>query len=209
MPTETIDCLGDLKVGTDYSIQQAVIPYQLNKDLLPPDIVARIYDHFSGQNLLPELCHERATTRDEFVEFIEKQTIASIMVNLAQNRYAGIAWLSQIADLDSHTRAIGAYCFLREYWNRRDSMIYGKLCLSQWFFPREFGIDSDGLESLWGVTPEPNRLARLYSARLGFRYVAVLPGFTSYHGYRCNGLVCRLERSEFEDRWKLFDSSLT
>lgn len=178
-------------------VTKIVVPYHLNTGVLPEDILHRIYRDMTAEDLLCEFVHERHMGEEEFVKFLNDEAVPSVFVDTEENRYCGFAWLHEIADNDTHRRAFGAYCFFRKYWNRKDSLLFAKVCLAQWFSPESFGIPMRPVDSLWGMTPRPNRLARLFASKLGFRYVASLPGITCYHGVRTDGLVCHLEREEF------------
>lgn len=190
-------------MATATAIQQreAVVPYRINKDLLPSDLLPRIYDDLQAQNLLPELLHEEHMEKDAFVQFLEKDVMLSVFIDLHENRYTGLGWLTDIAQTSTHLRAFGAYCFLRGYWDMKTSLIYGKLLVSQWFNPELFGIPYPRLDLLCGLTPRPNRLSRLWSTRIGMKYVAVLPGFTTYHGERVDAMICQMTRDEFNTKW--------
>jgi len=190
-----------LDAETKAGVKEVVIPYFLNKDLLPAGVLGNIYEALVAEGSLGEVLHEKENSKDDFISYVEKFTLPSVFANVEENRIDGIAWLSDIAITDTHTKASGSYCFLKQAWDTKRSLHYGKICVAQWFFPEQFGISYPPLDSLWGLTPKSNRLARRFATRLGMKYVANLPGFTCHHGKRVDALVCNIEREEFRAKW--------
>jgi len=182
-----------------------VYPYSPhNRKLFPEDILERFYDDLEAQScediggttLLRELLHENPMTKNEFVDFLNT-CVLCIFVDQPQNKYAGFGWVTDVVQTETHLRGFGAFVFHREYWNQQDSLEYGKIFVWQLF-------NCFGFDQLWAITPEPNRLSRLWSTRLGFKYLPVsLPGFTTYHGERCDAKVCFCNRDEFNAKWGL------
>jgi hypothetical protein len=52
---------------------------------------------------------------------------------------------------------------------------------------------------IFGLTPKPNVLAQRFAQSLGFKYVATIPGFTSYHGETVDGLVAIQTKEQFKE----------
>lgn len=189
------------EVETNFiTVKECVFPYQLNKTLLPSDILPRIYDDLVAEDLLRELLHEQRMEKAAFVDFLESIPL-SIFVDLQENRYVGLAWMADMSETETHHRAFGAYCFFKRYWDMKTSLLYGRICVAQWFNPQLFGLPFRGIDLLLGMTPKPNRLSRIWSTRLGLKYVAVLPGFTSYHGKPADGMICQVTREDFNKKW--------
>lgn len=183
----------------------AVYPYSPhNRTLFPADILERFYDDLEAQScadiggttLLREILHEGPMSKAEFVAFLES-CILCIFVDQVNNKYAGFGWVTDIVETETHLRGFGAFVFNREYWRPEHSLEYGKIFVAQLFNWFHF-------DQLWALTPEPNRLSRLWSTRLGFKYLPMnLPGFTTYHGERVDAKVCYCNRDEFNAKWKL------
>lgn len=176
-------------VSTD---SKGVFPYSINRDLLPADFLVRLYDDLLLDGVAAQLFHEVLPDKQAFVEFVERECILSVFIDLARNQYDGVAWLTQICETDTLRRGCGSFAFFRRAWDPALTRLYGRLCLEQWF--HYFGFDL-----IWGQTPKPNRLARVFCTRLGFKYVAEIPDFTTYGGKTVAACICTMTRKEFED----------
>jgi hypothetical protein len=169
----------------------AVIPYALNKDLFPQDFLSDAYHDLLRDGVLDEVLHEQPMTEGQFVEFLGgNDALLSVFVDVATNKYMGVAWISELAETPTLVRGWGAFAFFRKYWDPSLTGMLGRLFLEQVF---EFYQ----LDLLMGLTPKPNRLARAYCSRLGLRYVANVPGFTTYHGKTVDALICMMTKEDW------------
>ncbi len=192
----------------------AVFPYVLNRDAFPEDVLSHLYDLVLENRLESEIFHECPSTIQNLPKFLDDfpSVISSIFVDLATGGLAGFAWLTDIAFLESELlRGVGSFCFFRDYWHPQATDEFGKVVLSQWYnlrwkdffrgiVPPKDKLDGEGFDLIVGLTPKPNRLARRYCVRLGFRYISEIPDFTSYHGKTVPGLLCVQNRTEFNER---------
>jgi len=186
-------------------------PYAFNKKLFPEDMLERIYNDLHDDGLYREVMHERELGKEEFIEFLGMypHTVLSILTDVKTNQYHGIGWLSDINHTDSMLKGCGSFGFFRKFWNQKITQKLGMICVSQWFrFPwklllkgEEFDAQNmptdQGFDLVFGMTPKPNKLAQRYVRGLGFKYVATIPGFTSYHGETVDGLVAVQTKEEF------------
>jgi RimJ/RimL family protein N-acetyltransferase len=171
----------------------AVIPYYREKDNLPKDVLRLIYRRLCAEQLDRMLFHNKQVTEDEFVHFAEHDAVTSIFLDQTNGRYVGLAWLTNIEDCDTLRKGIGSFCFFRDYWSAPLTKVFGDICLSQWFALVEMTM-------IYGITPSVNRLAIRYCKRLGFNYLAEIPGFVSYDGETVAAKICTLTRGQFEAR---------
>ncbi len=192
----------------------AVFPYILNKGAFPQGVLSDLRALVLENDLEREIFHECPIACQSLPEFLDDfpRVVTSIFVDMTTGDLAGFAWLTDISYLESGLlRGVGSFCFFRKYWQHEATDAFGMVLLGQWFnlrwkdffrgiVPDPKKLDGEGFDVICGITPKPNRLARRYCVRLGFRYIAELPGFTSYHGKTVPGLLCLQTRQEFNAR---------
>lgn len=184
-------------VTEETQARELVLPYWDNQEAFPKDFLDQLFDHIVEDRLMGELFHERPVSRNEFVALVgnPQTTVLSVFIDTVRHGYAGIAWLTELAFMETHERAVVAFGFFRNFWEPKQTRRFGRICLSQWF-------NLMGFDLLYGMTPKLNRVAQRFSKAMGFRYVATLPEFTCYQGKRCDALVCQQTREEFNMRLK-------
>lgn len=162
-----------------------------NRALFPDDFYERMYLKLKEEDLLEEMLHEhKETSLQDFLDFVNN-SIITIFANPAKNVYYGMAWLAEPAETATLRRAWGGFVFLRDFWDPRITLPLGMQCLAEWF-------RSGLVDLVVGITPAPNRAAQRYSIRLGFKYTAQLPNFTTYRGQTVDAMICQMSRSEFD-----------
>ncbi len=171
------------------TVRPAVIPYYKEKEHFPPNVLNLLYRKMVAQGLDREVLHNHAMMEAEFVDFANGEALTSIALDL-NGSYAGFAWLQNIEETETLKKGMAAFMFFREYWAPQITEAFGKICLGQWF-------NVVGMDVIYGLTPTPNKLARRYCQRLGFKYTAEIPGFVSYHGAPCGAGVGTMTRDEF------------
>ena len=176
----------------DATAQLEVIPWKGNEERFEPEVLEHLYADMESVDLLREVFHERVLSLSEFVHFANTE-LFSLAVDVERNQIAGFGWLSDIAQPEGLLRGWAGLALLPHCWKPRISTELGRLCMASWF--------NLGFDLILGLTPEPNRLARLWTAKMGMRYVATIPGYTSYHGKVVDGMVCKITREEFEARF--------
>lgn len=188
-------------------------PYAWNKKLFPDNMLERLYYHLQEGGIYREVMHETELSKAEFVEFMGMypHTLLSICVDIKTNEYHGFCWISDIVRTDSMLKGSGSFAFFRKYWNQKTTQTFGMIGCSQWFrFPWKLlieGIEFDaqnmptdqGFDLIFGLTPKPNVLAQRFAQSLGFKYVATIPDFTSYHGETVDGLVATQTKEQFKE----------
>ena len=53
---------------------------------------------------------------------------------------------------------------------------------------------------IYGITPKPNRMALAQAMRMGFKPLAVIPGFASFNGRRVDVTLTMNKREEFDGK---------
>lgn len=137
----------------------------------PKMSLAQFIQFFSRDNVLVQLCVDVSNPLDPHI--------------------AGMVWLADFEQLPSHRRGVGSFLFFKDYWSPRWTTTFGKMALDYWFNDLK-------LDCLLGLTPKLNRAAQRYSRRLGIRYIAELPNYTSFNGQPATGLLAMLTRAEYE-----------
>ena len=102
-------------------------------------------------------------------------------------------WLSEYETLPSHNRATGSFVFFRDYQTPEWTDQFAEMTLEFWFEQLDVSI-------LVGMTPKPNRAARLFAVRSGLKYLTELKGWTSYNEQQCDALIAYLRRDEYRQR---------
>lgn len=174
-------------------IRPAVIPYYKERDQFPPDLLRQLYRKMCAQGLDREVWHDRAMTEDEVVQYLDKDVLTSIWLDIASGQYVGFSYASNIEHTDTLQKCLVSVCVFKEYQDRRLTIPFGQIYLSQLF-------NVLGMTTVCQVTPEPNRMARLYCAQLGFKQVATIPQFLSYHGETVDAILGLMTRDEFNSK---------
>lgn len=183
-----------LQTLTRAKFQPVTIPWFMEQERLPKDLPRLLYRRLADEDLLADLIHEKPITEDEFVEFVVgPDTFFYVFLDVANGRYAGLAWLTDLVSTDCFSKACGAFAFFRDYWDPRATRIFGDQFLGQAF-------NIAGVDVVWGMTPKSNRLATRYSKRMGFRYEATLSNMTCRRGEVTDAMICVQTRSEFNGR---------
>lgn len=167
-----------------------VIPYYAEKHNFTADLLPGIYGKLRADNILPDLIPEGDISEQEFIEFVNGPALLSLFLDLESQRFAGLAWITQIEEGPIVKKGCASVAFFREWWKPNVTNVFGRLCLDQWFSVQEFNL-------VYAMTPAANVKAVRYTERLGFTYRANLPGFTSYRGELCDGRIAMITKDEF------------
>jgi hypothetical protein len=158
-----------------------------------------VWRRLHDEDLYATVFHERTDfTFAEFMQFFSRpltlvQVCAEVDEHGAIVDLAGLCWLADYEQLPSHRRACGSFAFFRKYWSPKWTDLFAKTLLAYYFEDLQ-------LDLLIGVTPEPNRAARVFTVRSQLRYVARLPDYTTYQGKRCAALIASLTKEEYQQR---------
>lgn len=167
-----------------------VIPLYKERDWFPKDVMNLIFRKMVAQGLEKESIHGNPNIKeDAFVEFMEN-SITHIFVDQGLGKYAGMAWLTNVEESETVKKAEASVMVFKEYWIPQVTKAFGDIFLGQCF-------SILGFDLLYGITPKPNRLSRLYTTRLGFRQVATIPDFVSCHGQTVDAIISVIRREEF------------
>lgn len=168
----------------------AVLPYFVDTATFDPQTLPLIYRKLVAQDILADLIHEKGISEEEFVRFVTEETLLYLFLDESSGQYVGMAWVTEVAEMDCFKRGAGSFIFFREFWDRELTKAFGLMFLSHIFNLLDFDL-------IVGLTPSSNKLARIYCKRLGFDYVATLPNYTCHRGEIADGLVCEMTKSDF------------
>ena len=104
--------------------------------------------------------------------------------------HAGFTLLRNVLQHEKCRRALGNFCFFKEYWNRHDSRDLGMTVLRDWFETKQ-------ADTIAGTTPSANHAALRFIKRLGFRVIGEVPSFTLYQGEQCASVVSYMTKEMY------------
>lgn len=171
----------------------AVFPYFAEKESFPPDILALIYRRLKEQDLLADLVHEKAISEEEFVAFVDRETIPYIFMDLSgKGECVGLAWITESCETEcGQKRGVGSFVFFREFHDTQLTKTFGIMFLSHIY-------NILGYSQVMGLTPASNKPAIRYCKRVGFQYLSeAIPGYTCHRGEISDALVCYQTRDHF------------
>lgn len=174
-------------------VQPAVIPWYAEKASFPPDVISLLYQRLAQEDVLADLSPERHTTESEFEEFVNGPALLSIFLDLKSGRYAGLAWITNVEEGDLVKKGCASVAFFKEWQKPKITEVFGRICLGHWFHIQQFDL-------VYVLTPADNTAAIRYVMRLGFKYRATLPNFTSRRGVRMDARIATMSRDEFHSR---------
>lgn len=182
-------------VLNELEVSPVVIPYFKEREHLPADILGRIYRRLVAEDLHRLLLHNTPDLSEEqFVQFAGEEALTSLFLDQRSGRFAGLAWLTNWEECETITKAIGSFCFFKDFWKNDITEAFGTIFLSQCFNVLQLGL-------MYGITPAPNRTAIRYCKRLGFEYLeSPIPNFVSFYGRTVDAMVCTMTRERFNER---------
>lgn len=182
-----------------------ILPWNGNTPGEIEPLMTAIFNRMKSEDLYRIVFHERGDdfTFAQFIQFFSRQDVfPQICVEVDQDGrivdLGGLCWLAEYDQMPSHTRATGSFIFFRKFMSRKWTLGWGRMILAYYFEPAPNGM---GIDCLIGMTPGPNRAARLYSRKVGLSYKAVLPGYTCYMGKPADAHIAMMTRSEYTARY--------
>ena len=165
----------------------------------PEDFVAHAYLKFKMQGLADTIWHESqvpplsdilrwSATPDNCVYACMVEKIGEEHLDMA-----GLAWALHIKPLKAD-EAYVAECgmgFFKEYQKNSFPQEFCEMCV-------DHGFEVLKLVSLYGTTPMPNRAARIFHARCGFKDLTVFPNYTTWQGEVCDASITVMTRADWE-----------
>jgi hypothetical protein len=105
-----------------------------------------------------------------------------------------MAWLSDITSCSGlMTKAIGSFVFFKDYQKPAYTDPFCDLAFNYWF-------ETLGIDTLVGLTPEPNRLSSIFIKRHGMDEICRIPQYTTFDGKVCAGIVSCLTKEGYRAR---------
>jgi len=176
-----------------------LLPYQAGIGVYKDNALVELHDRLKREELWHIVFHEGpGMTLLEFMNFFSTGRnplqILSIVDGDIVVDVAGMSWLSDFLVCDKVLKkAVGSFVFFRDYQKPFYTDAFGSMILQFWF-------EKLGLDTLVGVTPEPNRAALSYVKRCGLNEVARVPRLTTYRGEVVTGVVTCLTKDEYRQR---------
>jgi len=171
-------------------------PYIAKGGYFKEEALFILYNRLISEGLWSIVFHENsAMTLLEFMEFFSHGNcylqILSIVDGDTVVDFAGMAWLTDIAVCqDTLTRASGSFLFFKDYQKPMYSDLFAEMILEYWF-------EQAGIDTLIGLTPEPNRAALLFIRRVGFKEVARIPNYTTFNNEVVTGVTTMMTKDEY------------
>jgi RimJ/RimL family protein N-acetyltransferase len=157
------------------------------------DLHARLHD----EGLWPIVFHEdTGISLLQFMNFFsDGKCLLQILATMDDNDHlvdiAGMAWIADVCTCAGIlTRGVGSFAYFKGYQTPAFSSQFGEMILDYWFNQLK-------LDTIVGVTPEPNRAALVYVKRLGFKEFGSLPKYTTYEGKVADGVVTSMSKEDW------------
>ncbi len=176
--------------------QLAFIPFVSNTKQGSDNLLLQLYMALKEQGLLPILFHENPDmSLSEFIGFFNSpKNLLQVFIELEGDDLKGVvgfAWVTDIVNCSGiMTRAIGSFCYFKEYWTPKYTDVFSNWVLDYWFNVLK-------IDTIMGMTPATNRLALSYIKRNGFKEVGRLPRFTTLNGEITDGIITSMNKEEF------------
>lgn len=139
-------------------------------------------------------------TLSAYMAFFSKPSVAAqVLFNTETEELAGMTWLSEFEQLPSHRRATGSFVVLKQFWGRAFTDAIAPVVIPYWF--SSFDDGGLNLDVLVGMTPAVNRRAMAFSRKAGLKYLAALPGYTSFSGKPTDAMIAVMTRKDYEERY--------
>lgn len=110
----------------------------------------------------------------------------------SEPEFCGIGWVVKAERLSGFIKAETGMCFFRQTKNT-DNLTFGRLMLGS-FFSRH------NVDVLFGLTPEPNKLALRYAKRLNFDMIGPVPDLVAWQGKLCPGWISHMSKEQWMER---------
>ena len=166
------------------------------------DMIAVAYLRMKAEGLIPVIFYEGDPGLRWFLDWFHRtDTVCygcflSPRVDTGENQtqLCGLLWVDTIITLASgHKKANSGVMFFRDYQKGNLPLQFGELVLDAVFSDLKIDV-------LWGTTPVPNRIAKLFTMRLGYKYLPPCPMFCSWEGKVCDAAVCYLTKQMWQEQ---------
>jgi RimJ/RimL family protein N-acetyltransferase len=107
--------------------------------------------------------------------------------------FCGLAWVFNAVKMDGFTKAeVGIVLFKRQSV-KTDNLKFGQMILRMFF-------EKHAIDAVYGCTPEGNKLALRYAQKLGFGLTTPIPGYSTWQGQLCAGVISYMLKSDWLER---------
>ena len=174
----------------------ALMPYVVGAGAFNEEALIVLYKRLKDEDLWDTVFHEdTGVSLLKFMNFFSGgQCLLQFLAIVNDDRVVDIAGMSWIADITICsgvlTRGVGSFGFFKDYQKPMYTDQFSEMILDYWF-------NALNLDTIVGVTPEPNRAASIFVKRAGFREVGRMPNYTTYKGQVANGIIHSLTKEEY------------
>lgn len=164
---------------------------------LNDDALDFAFNRFRTEGLLPWIFPDREIGIYEFLTLFRNpatNTLGAFQENQETLKWdlCGMLWVVDNAKMDSFKRIGVGHGFFRGFTDPAFLVRFAHLGL-EWVFS-ELGVDM-----VYGITPQSNRAATLFSRKVGFSVSDPIPGMASWMGSMAPGVVSSMTRLGWEN----------
>ena len=173
-----------------------LIPYSPNCGVYKEDVLLALHKRLKEEDLWDTLFHEDAgVSLLGFMNFFSTDKtllqILSVVKEDGTTDLAGMAWVSELCKCGGVlSRGEISFLFFRDYQSPSFTDRFGDMILEFWF-------EILGLDVVMGITPEPNRPARIYVKRVGGTECGRIPNWTTFKGNVVAGVITSITKEDY------------
>ncbi len=147
------------------------------------------------EGVLATVFHQKIPTRRSFLEDAmtsgNRITLSCFREIPDQKpEFCGLGWVYGSIDMGGFKRAETGMWFSKHQTRKTDNLKFGAMCFDVFFQHCE-------IDALFGTTPEPNKLALRYAARLGMQLIGPIPDLCTWEGRLVPGWFSHVNRLDW------------
>jgi RimJ/RimL family protein N-acetyltransferase len=166
--------------------------------LVNEETLATIYLQFKKDGILDTVFHERNVSLRWFLDFLmnEKTDVLACgrLKSDGSMELCGIGWINCYFQAADKLKCDVSHGFMKQFWGHGLPLTWCRLMLDWTFTSRKADV-------VYGVTPEPNRLAVAFARKLGFTMHGPVPYWSQFRGEACSCYIDTMTR----DEWKAME----
>ncbi len=160
-------------------------------------LLAQAYLTYQREKTLPVIFYQQIPTITDFIkahlEVGKRIVLGCFRVDDKTKavEFCGMGWVADSVQMNGYTKAETGIGMFR--CAGRDSLEFGKMMFSCFF--QQYDIDS-----LFGVTPEENKLAIRYAQKLGMSIHGPIPQYCTWEGRPTAGWISHISKEQWQER---------
>lgn len=161
-------------------------------------LLAKAYIKMLEDETLDVVFHQKRPTMQEYLaEYLTQGRRITLgcfrEIEGREPEFCGLGWAFGTTQMGTFLKCELGEVFFKRQSRRTDNLTFGRMMLSMFF--EHYKIDA-----VFGVTPEPNRLAVRYAQKMGFSLHGPVPQYCSYRGELCAGWISHMSREQWLER---------